>query len=144
MVGLYLHLLAGFGRCGRNRDDDAARILLPQRFDRGVHGGPGRQAIVHQDHGAATDIGRRTAAAVKALAPRQFLPLARRDRIDHLIGDAKLFNELIVEHAHAAGSNRTHRQLLVTGNSEFADDKNIERRAELARHLVGNGHAAAR
>jgi hypothetical protein len=38
-VSLFLHLLAGVGRGDRNRNDDARWILLPQRFDRGVHGG---------------------------------------------------------------------------------------------------------
>jgi hypothetical protein len=42
------------------RDNNAGRILLPQCFNRGVHGGPGRQAVVPQNNSAAANIGRRT------------------------------------------------------------------------------------
>ena len=53
-------------------------------------------------------------------------------------------DNLIVEHAHATCRNRTHRQFLVAGDAKLADDKNVQRRAERARHLISDGHAAAR
>jgi hypothetical protein len=55
-----------------------------------------------------------------------------------------LHDELIVEHAHATGGDRPHRQLLIAGDAKLADDKDIERRSEPAGHLIGNRHAAAR
>jgi hypothetical protein len=61
-----------------------------------------------------------------------------------LIGDAKTFNQLIIEHTHAAGRNRTHRQFFVTGDAKLANDKDVHRRDQPARHLIGDGHAAAR
>ena len=66
-----------------------AGLLLPQRLDCGLHGGSGRQAVVDQNHSAAANIGGWTTAAVEALAPRQLLLLPRRDRIDHMVGNAK-------------------------------------------------------
>jgi hypothetical protein len=59
------------------------------------------------------------------LAPRQLLLLTRRDRFDHMLGDAETCHELIVEHAHAACSDRAHRQLLIAGDAKLADDKNV-------------------
>jgi hypothetical protein len=109
-----------------------------------VHGGSRREAVVHQDHGAAADIRRRTTAAVKALAPRQLLPFARRDRIDHLLGNAKAFDELMVEHAHATSRDRPHRQFLIAGDAELADHKDVQRCTECAGYLIGDRHAAAR
>jgi hypothetical protein len=110
----------------------------------GVHGGSGRQAIVHQDHCAAAHVGRRTTTAVEVLAPRQFLPLPGRDRIDDALGDAKTLDELIVQHAHATCGNRTHRQLLLAGNAKLADDKDVQRRAQHAGDFIGDGHTSPR
>jgi hypothetical protein len=121
------------------RDNNAGRILLPQCFNRGVHGGPGRQAVVPQNNSAAANIGRRTTSAVKPLASCQLLQFTRRDRIGHLLGNAETFDELVVEHAHATRRDRTHGQLLVAGDAELADDKNVKRRAERTRHFVTDG-----
>jgi hypothetical protein len=72
------------------------------------------------------------------------LPFTGRDRIDDMLGDAKTFNELIVEHEYATRSNRTHRQLLVAGDAKLAHDKNVQRCTERTGHFIPDGHAAAR
>jgi hypothetical protein len=51
---------------------------------------------------------------------------------------------LVIEDARAAGGDRTHCELFVTGDAELADDKDIERRIERAGDFIGDGHAAAR
>src|ERR1700730_17252200 len=68
IVNLRPELFTGF-RCGCcNRNDYASRLQLSQRLDGGKHGGPGCEAIIHQNHGAAANVGWRTTAAVETLA----------------------------------------------------------------------------
>ncbi len=88
LVDFSPQLLTGLRRCRRNRDDNAGGLLLSQRLDRGVHGGPSRQTIIHKNDGATPNIGRRATAAVQALTPRQLLLLACRDHVDYMVGYA--------------------------------------------------------
>jgi hypothetical protein len=125
-------------------DDNAGGLLLSQRPDRGVHGGSGRQTIVHQNHSATANVGGRAIPAVETLAPRQLLLLTCRDRTDHMLGYAKAFNNLIVEHTHAASRDCTHRQLLVARDAKLADDKHVQGCFKRACHFICDGYAATR
>ena len=144
VIDLRSQLFAGLGRCGRDCDDDSGGLQLSQRPDGRAHRGSGRQTVIHQDHGPTTNIGGWTTAAVKALAPCQFLLFLCRHRIDHVARDVQLLHDLIVEDAHAAGSDRAHRQLLVTGNTQLAYDKDVKRRGERASHLIRDRQTTAR
>jgi hypothetical protein len=61
-----------------------------------------------------------------------------------MAGDAKLFHDPMVKHAHAAGRDRAHRQLLVSGDAQLAHDKNVEGSAERAGDFICDGYAATR
>jgi hypothetical protein len=101
-------------------------------------------AIVHQNHCATANVGKWTTTAVEALATRQLLLLTRRDRFDHMLGDAETCHELIVEHAHATCGDGAHCQFLISGDAKLADDKNIQRYVKRACHFISHGHAATR
>ena len=53
-------------------------------------------------------------------------------------------DDVVVEDAHAALADRPHAELLVPGRAELAHDDHVERCAEGAGDLGGDGHAAAR
>jgi hypothetical protein len=70
--------------------------------------------------------------------------LGRRDCLDHIVRNAQTGHHVVIEHAHAAGRDRTHRQLLVAGNPQLAHEKHVQGCAEDPGHLVRDGYAATR
>src|SRR5205814_8667030 len=70
--------------------------------------------------------------------------LPHRDGIDHVIRDAQRADDLLVEHAHAAGRHGAHRELLVAGDAQLAHEEYVERRTERTGDFIRDGHAAAR
>jgi hypothetical protein len=99
---------------------------------------------IDQDHGAPLQVGRRAIAAEELLAPLELALLLRGDAIDDALGNPERAHDRFVEDAHAAAADGTHGELGMTGHAQLAHDEHIERRAELARHLRGDGHATAR
>ena len=51
---------------------------------------------------------------------------------------------MLVEHLHAALRDRAKGQLFVSGHTELAHEKDIERHTQGSRDLGRDGHAAAR
>jgi hypothetical protein len=70
--------------------------------------------------------------------------LRLRHRVNYVIGDSHHGHDVLVKDADAAGGDGPHRQLLLTGDSELADEEDVEWRAEGAGDLVGHRHPAAR
>ncbi len=71
--------------------------------------------------------GERKIVAIGLLAPLQFLEFLRRDRVDDFIGDAKSVDHVAIENAHTTRRDRSHRQLGMSRQTEFAHDEDIER-----------------
>lgn len=62
----------------------------------------------------------------------QLRAFLRLDPVDHIFRNVEASDDLIVEDAHAAGRNSAHCQFFVAGDTELANDKDIERHAESA------------
>ena len=67
--------------------------------------------------------------------------LENRYRVEHLIRNTQRADDILVEHAHTAGGNRAHGELVVAGDAELANDEDIERRAERTSHFSADWHA---
>jgi len=52
-------------------------------------------------------------------------------------------HHVVVQDAYAAGSDRADREFFKPRNSQFANDKDIERDPKLSRNLVSNRHSAS-
>src|SRR4029077_15665202 len=76
------------------------------------------------------------------LAPLEFVALALKHGRDRALIDGERVDDFVVEHAHAARRERTHRELLAPGDSELAHDERIERRVQSARNLVRHRDAS--
>jgi hypothetical protein len=143
-LDLSAELIAGIARPNGNRHDNCGGMALSQRSHCGAHACSGGQAVVNKDDGSTFKLGRRTIAPVDSLATSQFLLLLRNSGFDPGRRDAKMLNNLVIEHPNAAGGDCAHGELLVARSAKFADDKDVERRAESARDLETDRDAAPR
>ena len=66
------------------------------------------------------------------------------DPVDRFVGQPEISDHVIVQDANAAGRDRSHRELLLTGNTKLANDEDVQGRIERLRHLEGHRHAATR
>ncbi|HWE13413.1 MAG TPA: hypothetical protein VG365_07880 [Solirubrobacteraceae bacterium] len=128
----------------RDRDDHPRGIVQLDGAHGGQHRRPGREPVVHQDHGPTGQVGWRSLTAVGALAPRQLAPLLGVDRLDPVGRKRELLEDRLVQHAHAAGRDRSERQLLVTWHAQLAHEKHIQGSIEGAGDLRCNRNAATR
>jgi hypothetical protein len=135
--------MTGFGSADGDRYQDAGGLVLPQGCDRSFHCRSGGEAVVNYDHRAVSQHGTGTTAAIKPIAPLEFLTLACGYLIDDGVGYGKLSQQLLAEDAHAAGSNGPHRQLGVTWDAKLADEKHIEGDTQRASDFNPDSHAAA-
>ena len=125
-------------------DDHSCRLLLPHRHHGGAHRRSGGQTVVHEDDGlVGQPIGARSPRYSRSRRASSSCSLLRH-RIDHVAGNAERVDDLVVHQANAAARDRAHRELLVSGHAELADDEHVERHAERPRHLARDGHTAAR
>jgi hypothetical protein len=136
--------LADHGRRDGDRRYDPARTLGADGLGGGTHGRAGRQAVVDEDHDLAADVGGEPVAAVQPLATGQLAPLVVGDGVDDGVRDAEPLDHGRVQHADAAGGDRAHRQLLVAGDAELADEDDVERGPERLSDLLGDRDAAPR
>src|SRR6185436_17825998 len=87
--------------------------------------------------------GRRPSSSKQYVASVQLQPLADGHLFDDRVRNAKLPDDIMVEHLDAARSNRTHRELRVTGYAEFPHEEGVERRTKPTSHFVRHGHSAS-
>jgi len=135
---------AGFPGGDRHGNHQARGPLGPERRGRGGHRGPGREPVVHQDHGLAGHVGRRLAGPIAPLAPVQLLLLRGGDRGQLGIGHPEAFHDRAVHHPDAPGRDGSHGQLRVGGDAELAHDEDVERCPQRAGHFVSDRHPAPR
>jgi hypothetical protein len=134
---------AGVGRSYGYRNDNRSRRAFAQRKNCGVHACAGRESVVDQNHRAMTHIVCAQTAAICILAPLQFAHLAPRDLLDNVRRHAEKGYRVLVEHAHAAGRDGAHPELLAAGRADFPYDENVERRAQYTRDFITDRHPAA-
>jgi hypothetical protein len=135
--------VARLPRADGHGDDDLRRRARAQRDDGRLHRCARCQAVVDQDHGAALDRRRAPAGAVARVVPIDLEPLACGHLRDGCAREAQAPHEVVVQHLGAVFGDRAEGQLLVPGHAELAHEEDVERRVERARHLSGDGHAAA-
>src|SRR5439155_26616113 len=89
-------------------------------------------------------LGRRPAVAIRGFPPPELAELPRQGFPDLVLADTEPAQDVLVENEDTATRDRSHCELLVSWNAQFPDEEDIERRAELLRHFVGDRHTAAR
>src|SRR5262249_41121903 len=99
-------------------------------------------SVVDEHHRLPMEVERRPVAAVRELAAAELLGLSFGYAVDQLVLEAQLANDGLVDHADAAGCDRTHRQLGPRRNAGLADEEDVERRAQGSCHLSRNRNAA--
>jgi len=144
LVGDRAQLLARAGVGDGQADDHAGRVLQTHRPDGGDHRLADRRALVDEDDGAPGELGRRAIAAVVAVHAREDAALLGVNGLDPVGGDVQCLHDALDQDARAAGRDRPERVVLVARQAQLAHDEDVERRVELARHLRGDGPAAAR
>jgi DnaK suppressor protein len=70
--------------------------------------------------------------------PARLLGLGRRVR------DAMLLDDVLVQDPQTSGSDDPHGNLHIIGDTQFADQKYVQRQIQGGRHFVGHGHPAPR
>jgi hypothetical protein len=143
LVDLGGELLAGRLGGRRHGHHDPDRPKSPKRQDRRPHAGAGRQAVVDEDHGLASDILHRAVFPVYTLAPRELTSLLVGHLLDRLRCDAEAPDHVVVDNSHITAGDRSHGELVPAWHAQLADDEDVERCLQSGRHLVPDGHTSS-
>ena len=144
LVSFALELRNGVAWCDGDCEQRAARALRLRDSERGASRTPGGQAVVDHDDRPPRQGDRRPAAPEQLRAALGFRPLAALDRRDLLGREAGESYDFLVEDAHAALTDRAHRELRLERDTEFADDDDVQRRAQRPGDLGRDGNAPSR
>lgn len=142
-LDLVPELIACFGSRCWNSDDDPCRLLLSERLRGGSHRRSGRQAVVDENDSASTDIGWLRIAAIQSLAALELILLADDGAIDRALRYPERANDVVIDDTNSAAADCPHRKLLVSGNAELTNEKDVEWRAQLCRDFIRDRHSAA-
>src|SRR5262249_35363077 len=137
-------LFTGRRRRDRHRDYYARGALLLNRLDRRAHGGPGGQPVVDQNDGFIVIVSSGPVVAISQFASIQLLLLFSGDLIDHRIRDSQVLDNNCIQDTNSAAGDGPHCQLCLPRSSELANEKNVQRNAQLPRYFECYRHAAAR
>jgi len=113
-------------------------------MDGGAHGCPRREPVVDENDRARGDVERGTVTAVTMLTLLDLSTLRVDYRLQLRSIDAEVIDDVVVEHDRATARNRAQRELWLLRRPELAHDEDIERRTEIERDGMGDGHATAR
>ena len=136
--------LAGLTRPDWHGDNDARRGMLPQRQDRRLHRRAGREPIINEDDRPIANDSRAATASVQRVAPFQLETFAHGDLFDESVRNPQIPNQVAAQDLDAAGGDRPHRELRMTGPAEFPNEKDVERGFESPRDFVSDRDAASR
>ena len=144
LVGQPLKPPAAIRSGDRSSNDDPGRPAFAQRAHRGLHRRAGRDPVVDDDDGLATNRQPRAIAVVDVVAPFQLDALARGDLFDHIGRDAEGGDRLVAQHSHAPCGDGADRKFGMPGGAELPDEEHIERRTECVGDFERDRHASAR
>src|SRR5262249_45763476 len=99
---------------------------------------------IHQNDGATLHIEGWPIASVDMFATFQLFLLSLCDRIDDRLRKIDAAHGFRVQDTYAASCNSTHRQFLVPGYTQLANEKYVQRRMERSCYLGGHRHATPR
>ena len=142
-IRLLLQLPPGIASGNRDRDEQPSRGRT-QSPSCGSHCGSRGQAVVDKDDRAALKPSGRTFIAKDGLAPFDLPPLAGHHKVDGLPRDAVRADHVLLQHDAAAAGYRAHGQLFLPGDTEFANDEDVEGQMQIASDLESNRHSTAR
>ena len=132
----------GLRRHGDGQDNPSG-MHLAEGGDGHPRTGARGDAIIHKDDRASRNFQRRQAAAKSMLAALEFAGLARNHLLDFPGRNAGGIHNLFIENAHTPAGNGAEGKLVLPGNAELAQNKDIERDAEPRGHFSGDRHATA-
>ena len=135
-------LTASVWRTDWHRYDNFCDAALSQRFNGGAHGCSSGQSVIHENDNSVAQLGRGTSFAIDLFASFKFGRLPNRYSFNHLVCMWYRARDIFVQNAHTAGSYRAGSQFFKAGNTKFAHDKNIERRAKPLRDFERHRHTA--
>src|SRR5262249_26839763 len=110
----------------RNRGDSLLRFHLLQSLNGGGHCCAGREAVVNDDHGLISYIERWSPLPIELLTAFQLLLFAHDYCSYELVGHSYSSENPLVKDHHPSASERSKSELLLSGNAEFSDDKDIK------------------
>ncbi len=145
------HHLVGLGaqpghrvrRRHRNGQHHARRALRPYDFAGGRGRGPGRDPVVHHDHGPAVEVHPRTVAAEAPGLPGELGLLGVLDRHEIRLPDPAAADDVLADDPYAALADGAEPQLTVVRDAELAHHDHIQRGAERLCHREGHRNSAA-
>jgi hypothetical protein len=144
LVGDIRKLAAGLWGTHRDRYYDARGVVRAYGFDGGLHARAGCQPIVDQQDDSIAQLDGASSVAVRTLAPLELSLLGPSDCVDGLLRQPVCGDDVLVQNADTARSDRAHCQLAVVGHSEFPDEKHVQGSVERASHLMRHWNAATR
>jgi hypothetical protein len=125
LVHKALQGLGARARTDRRREDDLPWLLPAESLDCSARRGAGRETVVNQNYGAASDVERRSIPAIDLLSALQLRQLASNHPLDHGSRNTQASQESLVQHG-CARRNSPHGDLFRPRNAQLADDQNIQ------------------
>ena len=125
LVYLTPQVLAGAVSSDRHSHDDASSNRR-QSPCRGTHTRSGSKAVVNQEDRAPLHGNWRPAPTVRRLPPLDLQPLPGGCSVDSLLPDSVRADNVRLNNHDTSAGYRTHRQLLLAGNTQLAHNENVE------------------
>jgi len=119
-------------------------VLLPQRGDGRAHRRSCRQTVVDEYDDLIFDCRKCAVVAVQALASLELEPLACRDARERVGIDVISAKDRLVHDPNIAARDRSDAEFLVAGQSQLANDEDVERRVESHGNLERDRNASSR
>ena len=142
LVGLLAQHVEPGRRPDRNGHDDPCRPAGAESPDGDEIGQAGRHAVVDDDHRPAADVGGRVGAPEELDRVADAPALALDDPVELLLCHAEAPGDRRVERGGAVLGEGPDAELGLRRGADLADDEHVERRAEGARDLRRDRHAA--
>src|SRR5215218_5656087 len=136
LVHLGAEQLGRLGGAHGRGEDEAPGFSLAERRNRSPGRHAGREAVVHQDHGSAPDVGLGPLAPEVAQPALHLRRLPLRDSLQVIVGDAEAPHDVLVEDANAAGGDGADAELGLPRRPQLARDEHLQRHPQSAGDLV--------
>ena len=130
------------GRSSGHGDNQGCRLLFLDGLNGCANRGAGRDAVIHKDHFPAAEAEGIAVTAISILTAIEFMFLRGGHVIDDVGGDAEFIDDSLIQDLDASGGDRPHREFATIGDAEFANEKDVQRDAELTSNFEAHGHAA--
>jgi hypothetical protein len=113
-------------------------------MDGRFHRCPGRETIVHDNHGATVYKRMLAVPAEQPISTVELKLFADGNVLNEGRWNAKLCDKCLVYHLDTTRGDGSHCEFRVTRDAELANQEDVERQTEASGDLGRNRHAAAR